>query len=326
MYRSFGKYLLMAMLLLFVRPLCAQRFSVERFRVLPNDISAYIHPERDLNGEACALIKVVGSRDFVFSTPLGIVKRKNDVGEIWLYVPKGTVQITIKHPEWGVLRDYRFSEPLESRLTYELVLIPPVVNRIAYRAIPPIGRNAAFCLPLLRDSLPLPVSVPVEWKPLREFSRFLLMADVTLGNEAVSAGIRLGWMRRHGVYVHLSSDFRSTPDVDGRECDADGEVEGSDVPPYYTGKVFRSRSAVLLGATHRIWRGFYVYEGAGYGQRIVAWETTEGALLRNKSYSAQGVALEAGVMWSPRKWVVSAGASVIEGKYWEANFGIGVRI
>lgn len=104
----------------------AQDFTVRHFRILPNDISAYIDPVRDLNDEACALIKVVGDKDFVFSSPLGIVKRKNDVGEIWLYLPKGSVMITIKHPQWGVLRDYRFAAPLESRMTYELMLTPPL--------------------------------------------------------------------------------------------------------------------------------------------------------------------------------------------------------
>ena len=35
----------------------AQEFAVRRFRPLPNDITAFMNPVRDLNGEACALIK-----------------------------------------------------------------------------------------------------------------------------------------------------------------------------------------------------------------------------------------------------------------------------
>ena len=107
----------------------AQDFSVRSFRTLVNDITAYIDPVRDLNDEACALIKVVGDEDFVFSSPLGIVKRKNEVGEIWIYLPAGSVMMTIKHPRWGVLRDYRFPTPLESRMTYEIRLTPPLDYR-----------------------------------------------------------------------------------------------------------------------------------------------------------------------------------------------------
>ena len=77
----------------------AQQFSVTKFRVLPNDVSAFITPVRDLNDEACALLKVTATPEYAFSSPLGIVMRKDNVGEIWLYLPKGTKKITIKHPE-----------------------------------------------------------------------------------------------------------------------------------------------------------------------------------------------------------------------------------
>ena len=99
------------------------RFKVSGFKVLPNDISAFITPVRDLNGDACALVKVVAQKEFAFSSPLGIVKRKNEVGEIWLYLPHGTKLLTIKHPRWGVLRDYRF---------YADDLVHPAPQAIAY--------------------------------------------------------------------------------------------------------------------------------------------------------------------------------------------------
>ncbi len=82
------------MILLFILSLWsasvqAQEFSVAGFRLLPNDVSAFITPVRDLNDEPCALVKVEAPSDFAFSTPLGIVSRKDKVGEIWLYLPKG---------------------------------------------------------------------------------------------------------------------------------------------------------------------------------------------------------------------------------------------
>ena len=103
----------------------SQEFSVSSFRILPNDVSAFVNSVRDLNDEACALVKVEAPADFAFSTPLGIVKRKDEVGEIWLYLPKGTKMITLKHPDWGVLRDYKLGMALESRMTYEMKLTLP---------------------------------------------------------------------------------------------------------------------------------------------------------------------------------------------------------
>ena len=120
-----GKIALIILLCFLGHSIDAQEFEVRSFRCLTNDITALGGSVRDLNDEACALIKVVGDPDVVFSTPLGIVARKNEVGEIWIYVPHGTMKLTIKHPRWGVLRDYRFPSALESRLTYELVIAPP---------------------------------------------------------------------------------------------------------------------------------------------------------------------------------------------------------
>ena len=79
----------------------SQEFTVSSFRLLPNDVSAFVNSVRDLNDEACALVKVEAPSDFAFSTPLGIVKRKDEVGEIWLYLPQGTKMLTLKHPVWG---------------------------------------------------------------------------------------------------------------------------------------------------------------------------------------------------------------------------------
>ena len=84
----------------------AQAFRVSSFGLLETDLTARVHPEKDLNGDACALIKVVMDKHFEFSGPLGIVKRIEKTAEIWLYVPAGTERLTISHPQWGMIRDY----------------------------------------------------------------------------------------------------------------------------------------------------------------------------------------------------------------------------
>ena len=88
------RYMLTTVMLLIFSAMYAQQFSVQNFRHLPNDISAYIQPVKDLNDEACALIKIVGSRDFAFSTPLVKFKRKNNVVDTCLYDPPGSTKNT----------------------------------------------------------------------------------------------------------------------------------------------------------------------------------------------------------------------------------------
>lgn len=224
------RYMLTTVMLLIFSAMHAQQFSVQSFRQLPNDISAYIQPVKDLNDEACALIKIVGSRDFAFSTPLGIVKRKNDVGETWIYVPRGTTQITIKHPQWGVLRDYRFPSPLESRLTYELVLSAPVA--MPRRRVPPM-ENTAVSYPRTYELTMQQLPVPAWRRPRRpkEKAAWLIMPSIGLHRQEATGGIRLAWMRRHGIYLHALSDFRTTPGTNGQECDKNGLLSGSALPP-----------------------------------------------------------------------------------------------
>lgn len=301
----------------------AQEFIVRSFRMLPNDITAYIEPVRDLNDEACALLKVVGDKDFVFSSPLGIVKRKNDVGEIWIHLPKGSVMITIKHPQWGVLRDYRFPHPLESRMTYELTLNPP----LGYQR--PVELPALEKHPLLPDTtrhlighLPMP---PTE-RPRRprEPWRRLLLINMGLQGDGPSAGLRIALMRRHGAYLMAQKDFHAMPRTEG-ECDRNGIPTGATEAPYYTGRTENGRWMLMAGGIHRIVGDFCLYEGLGYGQRNLAWEQDNGTLLRNRDYSRRGLSAEAGCLYRFYRIAVSAGVITIQGRYWEAAVGLGIN-
>lgn len=301
----------------------AQEFIVRSFRMLPNDITAYIEPVRDLNDEACALLKVVGDKDFVFSSPLGIVKRKNDVGEIWIYLPKGSVMITIKHPQWGVLRDYRFPHPLESRMTYELTLNPP----LGYQR--PVELPALEKHPLLPDTtrhlighLPMP---PTE-RPRRprEPWRRLLLINMGLQGDGPSAGLRIALMRRHGAYLMAQKDFHAMPRTEG-ECDRNGIPTGATEAPYYTGRTENGRWMLMAGGIHRIVGDFCLYEGLGYGQRNLAWEQDNGTLLRNRDYSRRGLSAETGCLYRFYRIAVSAGVMTIQGRYWEAAVGLGIN-
>lgn len=300
----------------------AQDFTVRHFRMIPNDITAYIEPVRDLNDEACALLKVVGDKDFVFSSPLGIVKRKNDVGEIWIYLPKGSIMITIKHPQWGVMRDYRFPAPLESRMTYELVLDQPVGYRHPIE-MPPLQQPLLPDTTLfLADNLPL-MPAPHPHRP-REPWRRLALINIGLHTDGPSIGLRLALMRRHGAYLYALKDFHKLPATEG-ECDKNGFPNGADEAPYYTGHTENSRWALMVGGIHRLTGNLYLYEGLGYGRREVAWEQYDGTFLRNKDYSFRGLSMEVGGLYRFRHIAVSAGVLSIQARFWEAILGIGIN-
>lgn len=297
----------------------AQEFKVRSFRQLPNDITAYINPVRDLNQEACALIKVVGDKDFAFSSPLGIVHRLNEVGEIWIYLPRGSKLLTIKHPRWGVMRDFCFDAPLESRMTYELVIAPPPSQE--YDLSIPMSNHPNFPYIGRNDSEP----AKLPYIKVRQPLVFQALYVSGLHDSSYSGGLMLAVRRRHGIFLHLQTDFHVATSTDG-ECEKDGSVENGKATPYYNGIKKDARWMAFIGGIHHLTSSWDLYEGIGYGDRTLAWQTTEQNYMRNNGYSAKGIAGEIGVIYEFHLPIcASAGIMTINGKYWEPCIGIGYR-
>lgn len=308
-------------------PAAAQRFKVASFKELPNDVSAFINPVRDLNDEDCGLVKVIASEDFAFSTPLGIVKREDKVGEIWLYMPKGSKKITLKHPKWGVMRDYVFPRRIESHKTYELRIEEPV-------ALP--STDVRTVVTTVRDTLVLTRVDTLIVEPEKERIPFvaggLLTASYGGNAKCASGGVMIFAMKRHGGFVHIFTDFGKTGSTKG-ECDKDGYIySGGNVgadKPFYSGKTRKSTFMVNAGAIHRISDHVAVFEGLGYGKTGVDWELAPsegGGYVRNRYLSAQGISFEVGAIYRYRRIAVSASVSSIKGKDWYGSLGIGITL
>ena len=298
--------------------LSAQQFEVSSFKQLTNDITAWIDPVRDLNKEACALIKVTEGKNFAFTTPLGVVKRIEKVGETWLYVPHGTIQVTVKHPRWGVLRDYKFPQPLESRLVYEMVLSLPVEQQLG-EAMPVLygsdnaaGELRTKLVVVEKDKKSRPKEPLLKW--------VMLSADV--GTSQVAPGIRVGMARRHGLYLHAASNFVSAS-ADW-ECRDDGTLLDGGDTPFYRNTKHDAYYLFSAGGLHRLGNCFYLYEGVGYGSRQLVWETNEGVKVKNVDASCQGLAVEVGALYRWNRILFSAGASTLNGEVWMASLGVGL--
>jgi len=121
-------------LILFQTLLIAQpQISVKSFRKLTNDLTARIDfPLKDQNGDLCAIIKIVTDEtDFKWDGDrLGIIKVEKKTGEYWLFVPWGAGRLTILHDKLGVLRDYKYPEPIEKACVYEIQLTTAKVKTV----------------------------------------------------------------------------------------------------------------------------------------------------------------------------------------------------
>ena len=121
-----NRILLFPILLLLEFSVQAQQIVVRSFRQIENDLDARVHySKEDKSGEKAALIKIVTTETgFEFDAgTIGIVASVQKTGEIWLYVPRGSKTVTIKHPKFTLLRNYVYPQTIEPGAVYEMVLV-----------------------------------------------------------------------------------------------------------------------------------------------------------------------------------------------------------
>ena len=98
-----------------------QNIVVEEFKLQENGV--LINPIQDSNGDDCAIIKVeTTEKGFSFEASAYGVTKVDDSrdNEIWVYVSGGENTLTIKHPELGVLRDYKLKPAVKKGKVYLL--------------------------------------------------------------------------------------------------------------------------------------------------------------------------------------------------------------
>lgn len=100
----------------------AQDIEITRFELAPTSLLASTNPVTDNNGQACAVVRFfVRSMDFEIDGNLGVLKRDTLIGELRLWMPRGTKRITVRHIGMPPL-NYRLKQALESKCTYEATI------------------------------------------------------------------------------------------------------------------------------------------------------------------------------------------------------------
>lgn len=122
------------------------QISVAECTPIENDLDARNYPILDDEGSACALVKIVTTaKGFNFEIGQLPVKKvdENKVGEIWVYVPDGTMKMKITHPDLGSLRGadivngyYIFPQRLKRAKVYRLELTHKEVIKTVGPQIP----------------------------------------------------------------------------------------------------------------------------------------------------------------------------------------------
>lgn len=103
----------------------AQDITVKNVEISFKDASASTNPRIDENGISCALLKVIAvNKDIQFSgNVVGSIENKTN--EYWVYMKKGSDNVTISAPSYSPItiffKDYEI-ESLQSKTTYNITL------------------------------------------------------------------------------------------------------------------------------------------------------------------------------------------------------------
>lgn len=262
----------------------AQEIKVKSFQKLDRDLFARTNPRMDLNDDPCTVIR--------FITPgKGLEFEGNVVGEplyfageTVVYMTKGSKRVTIKHPEYGVLR-YEFPEKLDRQCVYEipLKLIESPDNR----------------------------------------TRALIMGGVNVTTKGkVPPFAMLGFVKKFGAYIKGVSDFKMKANSAEFEIDNNGNYNG--VPVWLDDADARlERTALTAGGLFRPWKMLYTYVGGGYGWRNAVYDATNDAWAKNKDRSYEGFEAECGVIFRVSGLSLMLGVQTNQFKYMEFSGGIG---
>ncbi len=156
----------------------------------------------------------------------------------------------------------------------------------------------------------------------KEPRRTLVMAEVGYHPSQISFGAMVGIVSKNGAYLRFRSDFGSASTE--LECDDTGALANGTGTPYYKeGVTNKARMSITAGYLRQIIKPLYAYIGAGYGNRVLAWETIDGELVKNTDHSATGVAAELGAIGRLGQFAVSVGFQPVNFKYHELSAGIG---
>ena len=260
----------------------------------------------DQNNRKAALIKVVipeAGFDFDVGV-MGVVGVKQEVGEVWVYVPEGVRKITIKHQTYGIIRDYEFGCPIESATVYEMRLHVPLRPKSTV---------------IVKDSIVyVPTPVNAETPRERKLTGIGILAGGSVPDP--SGGFMVVWNpKRFGAYLKTTGNLK--PSSYSYICHENGTTDNGYI--WTSGKGHVSRLAVTGGGIFRCLDWLSVSAGAGYGKRVLLWRDTKDNFAKVSEASAQGIAADLGTILNFGRFTAYIGANTIAFKRFYPELGIG---
>mgnify|MGYP003290451987 CR=1 FL=1 len=312
----------------------AQKISVEAFNRIDRDMGARVAKVRDINSDLCALIKIETiETGFEFSGCI-IEKTEQKTGEIWVFVSPGVKFLTIKHKDFGVLRNYNFPQSIESGVVYQMKLRTVAKPKIDSTMIQNMQAqmealnkklaelenkqkqdSAASVANNKKARKPRP-------KPILDGAKFIMANAAYSVAPQTSVGITYGQYgvgKRFGWHITAASgfDFKA---LNPKYSDAEPSSQY-----FYDGERSFSRLALNAGMLYRVSNKLALKLGIGYGIRNVAFSTLDGdyAKIANASYSGLEAAVGIHLSFGKMAFDIDMGGIGTDFKYSEIRLGVG---
>ena len=305
----------------------AQKISVEAFNRIDRDMGARVAKVRDINSDLCALIKIETiETGFEFSGCI-IEKTEQKTGEIWVFVSPGVKFLTIKHKDFGVLRNYNFPQSIESGVVYQMKLSTEAkatkidtasVSNIVESKIDAKMEELNKKLALLEEMQKQSSSQkPKRIRPVYNKETFAMLNAAYSVAPQTSFGLTFGMQKTWGWYVSVASGLKFDA-LGATKEDADGTNDY-----FYDDNKTTSRLSIHAGAMYRIAKPLSIKLGVGYGIRNLAFTTQDSYCIKIHSASHSGLECSAGVHLSFGKMAFSVDVLSVGFKYSEVKLGIG---
>jgi len=115
--------IVVSLLLAWTPDLFAEEFEIRNFKKDPSDVSAIRSSRKDVNGQACAILKVrTDLSGLSFECNQGLTgDPEHKTGEVWLYISPREKRIKFMK-EGFMAKDYVFPEPIKAATVYTIEL------------------------------------------------------------------------------------------------------------------------------------------------------------------------------------------------------------
>ena len=192
------------------------------------------------------------------------------------------------------------------------------IEAATWAAIPKNNTVRFASSPGVRPRMEIPKETSTVQRPSWN-GALLLQADFWA---APSFGVMLvAGYGKIGAYISARSNFASNGFA--YECRQDGTCDFGRF--WASGNSRRYRLSLAAGPVYAFHKHFSAYAGLGYGQQNILWEDSSGSWARVSDLSARGLLLDAGVLWSPGRIVIGAGASLTAFRAPSGTISIGLN-